>query len=67
VGDIARQLASALRDSGFFEHHGLHPWVDGWSLVIAPTRRPEAWADSEFTALLRPTGNGPTGGPPASP
>jgi hypothetical protein len=67
VDDIARQLASALRDTGFFEHHGLHPWVDGWSLVVAPTRRPEAWADSEFSALLRPalrpTGNGPTGGP----
>jgi hypothetical protein len=71
VDDVARQLASALRDSGFFEHHGLHPWVDGWSLVVAPTRRPEAWADSEFATLLRPalrpTGNGPAPGSPMTP
>jgi hypothetical protein len=67
VDELARQLARAMRDRGFFEDHGLHPWVDGWSLVIAPRRRPEAWADSEFTTLLRPAlrppGNGPTGGP----
>jgi hypothetical protein len=71
VDELARQLARALRDSGFFEDHGLHPWVDGWSLVIAPTRRPEAWADSEFATLLRPalrpTGSGPTAGPPTHP
>jgi hypothetical protein len=45
--------------------------VDGWSLVIAPTRRPEAWADSEFATLLRPglrrTDSGPTAGPPTHP
>jgi hypothetical protein len=67
VEELARQLASALRDSGFFEDHGLHPWVDGWSLIIAPRRRPEAWADSEFAALLRPPGHGPTGEPTTHP
>jgi hypothetical protein len=67
VDQLARQLARALRDGGFFEDHGLHPWVDGWSLVIAPTRRPKAWADSEFATLLRPTGSGPTAGPPTHP
>jgi hypothetical protein len=64
VDELARQLARALRDRGFFEDHGLHPWVDGWSLVIAPTRRPEAWADSEFATLLHPTGDGPSSAPP---